>query len=396
MNAHPAAEVFPLLEGAALEELAADIRANGLRHPIIALNGLVLDGRNRLAACRLADVSPRFVEWDGEGDPLTWVLSTNLHRRHLNESQRGMVGARCVAYHEAQAKERKGGRPRRGDEKPVENLPPVSAGKSRDAAGAAVNVSGKTVDAAKKVLASAAAEVVRAVESGRVAVSAAADLADRPKDVQREIVRKVEAGEARSVREALRQNKREELAKRGSPLPSGPKRYRVLYADPPWEYGDTRAGLEGYAATAAEDHYPTMSVEDLSALDVKALAEDDAVLFCWATFPLIPDALVVVKAWGFTYKTAFVWSKMRANFGHYHKADAELLLVCTRGSCTPESDKRESQVQDVARGKHSAKPEAFREMVDRMYPSGARLELFRRGKAPAGWDVFGNEAIDAA
>ena len=93
LKAHPYAEIVPPLEGEPFDELVADIRANGLLHPITIHQGMVLDGRNRLRACQAARIEPRFVEYDG-GDPLSFVLSQNLHRRHLSESQRGMVVAR--------------------------------------------------------------------------------------------------------------------------------------------------------------------------------------------------------------------------------------------------------------------------------------------------------------
>lgn len=169
-------------------------------------------------------------------------------------------------------------------------------------------------------------------------------------------------------------------------------KYRVVYADPPWSYNDARAGVAGYESTAAEEHYPTMSVAELSALPVRDLAGSDAVLFCWATFPLLPDCLAVVKAWGFVYKTAFVWDKLRGSFGHYHTASAELLFVCTRGSAVPDTQIREPQVIRAERGRHSEKPAEFRDLIDRLYTHGRRIELFRRGDAPSGWDVWGHEA----
>ena len=86
---HPAAMLFPMLHGTAIGELAADIKFHGLREPIVLdSQGRILDGRNRLRACHLVGVEPRFVEWDGQGSPVAFVLSRNLHRRHLNESQR--------------------------------------------------------------------------------------------------------------------------------------------------------------------------------------------------------------------------------------------------------------------------------------------------------------------
>lgn len=105
---HPAATLFPLMEGAELEELVADIRAHGLREEIVLFEGLVLDGRNRLRACELAGEKPRFIAWDGVGSPLAFVLSRNLHRRHLAESQRAIVAARAkeMFKQEAAASER--------------------------------------------------------------------------------------------------------------------------------------------------------------------------------------------------------------------------------------------------------------------------------------------------
>lgn len=197
---------------------------------------------------------------------------------------------------------------------------------------------------------------------------------------------------------ALREVKRATLATRIAQLPDG--KFRVIYADPPWSYGDERGGLEK-ADTAAAGQYPTMKTEAICALapydqPVTDIFARDAVLFMWATFPLLTDALMVVKAWGFDYKTAFVWDKERSNIGNYHDARAELLMIGVRGSCPIEIDTRPKQVQAIARGRHSAKPEAFRELIDKLYPSGPRIELFRRGDVPKNWKTWGNEATPGA
>lgn len=199
----------------------------------------------------------------------------------------------------------------------------------------------------------------------------------------------------RTLNQKLRDAHRATLAVRATKLPAG--LHRVIYADPPWKYGDERTGFTGEHVAAAA-HYPTMPTPEICALDVKSLAAPDAVLFCWATFPLVPDALAVVAAWGFTYKTALVWDKGRPNNqGSYHDARGELLLIATRGSCAPEVDVRPRQVQEIQRGeRHSGKPEEFRALIDAMYPSGPRIELFRRGDAPAGWATWGNEAAPRA
>ena len=86
---HPACLLFPKLTGPALDELAADIKDQGLIEPIVLLDDQVLDGKNRLAACKIAGVKPRFVQWDGDGSPIEWVISVNLIRRHLTTEPAG-------------------------------------------------------------------------------------------------------------------------------------------------------------------------------------------------------------------------------------------------------------------------------------------------------------------
>jgi ParB-like chromosome segregation protein Spo0J len=167
---HAVANLFPLLEGAAFEELTADIKKNGLREPILVdANGCILDGRNRYRACLKAGVEPRFEEWKGDQPLPELALSLNLHRRHLDESQRAVVAARLAML---LMRRRFGER--------VANLPPSVPGKSRDKAAAQVNVSPRLVTAALQVLREGGEQVIAEVESGRLTVSrAAAKLAPR-------------------------------------------------------------------------------------------------------------------------------------------------------------------------------------------------------------------------
>ncbi|MEJ7871741.1 MAG: MT-A70 family methyltransferase, partial [Rubrobacteraceae bacterium] len=175
--------------------------------------------------------------------------------------------------------------------------------------------------------------------------------------------------------------------------------YRVIYADPPWEYSSS--GLDQYGP--AERHYTTMSTEKLCALDdeekegfasrVRVLTAEEAVLFMWATSPTLPDALEVIEAWGFKYKSSFVWDKVGHNYGHYNSVRHELLLVATKGSCLPDNSELYDSVVTVDKTSiHSQKPEVFREMIDNLYQYGPRIELFLRGEAPEGWAGWGNEA----
>lgn len=184
---HDAANIFPM-DDEHLPELAEDIGKHGQQVAIELCGGLIIDGRRRYTACRLAGVEPYFTEVN-PADPVAYVLSLNLHRRHLTPSQLSMVGARAREIYDRAAGERQregqksGGR---GNTKNlVENLPPsLDGGKSRDLAGKAVGVSGKSIDHATRVIKQAIPEVVKAVDEGRMAVSTAAILATEPAEVQ--------------------------------------------------------------------------------------------------------------------------------------------------------------------------------------------------------------------
>lgn len=170
------------------------------------------------------------------------------------------------------------------------------------------------------------------------------------------------------------------------PLPDG--KYRVIYADPPWKYGNTMPNYMG----VQDDHYPLMTIDEICNLPVKDLAEDNAVLFLWATSPILEEAFQVIRAWGFEYKSSFVWDKVKHVMGHYNSVRHEFLLVCTRGSCMPDVLKLFDSVVSIERTEHSVKPDYFREMIDTIYPNGRRIELFAR-KQIDGWDSYGNEFI---
>lgn len=181
------------------------------------------------------------------------------------------------------------------------------------------------------------------------------------------------------------------LAKRLPPLPLPEGKYRVIYADPPWSYSDQL--IDGYGA--ATHHYTTMAVEELAALSVKDLATENAVLFIWTTSPILDDAFEIIKAWGFDYKTSFVWDKVRHNYGHYNSVRHELLLLSTRGSCLPDVKTLHDSVIVLERtNEHSRKPEYFRQLIDELYtPNGLdRVELFARGSLPEHWIGWGHEA----
>jgi N6-adenosine-specific RNA methylase IME4 len=163
--------------------------------------------------------------------------------------------------------------------------------------------------------------------------------------------------------------------------------YPVIYADPPWRYEYSKA-----KSRAIENQYPTMSLDGIQALEPPA--DDDAILFLWATSPKLAEALTVMEAWGFEYRTCMVWVKRKIGMGYYARQQHELLLIGSRGSFpTPEPSNRPASVVEARQGKHSVKPSLFYEIIEAMYPEfdGLRIELFQR-KPRKGWHGWGFEA----
>ena len=288
MKFHPLSELFPLLEGRDLTELVADIKANGLRESIWLYEDQILDGRNRWRACKAAAVEPAFRAYTGT-DPVGFVISLNLHRRHLSLSQRATLAAKLETL-------------KHGGERQDANL---HLEVSRARAAELLNVSERSVANASKVLEHGAADLVRAVEQGEVSVSAAADVAELPKEEQSEIVargRKEILEKAKEIRladgERRRADRVERIARMANPSPelSTSQRYAVIYADPPWKYEHNESDNR-----AIENHYPTMALEDIRALPVADICTPQAILFLWSTSPKLAEAMTVIEAWGFTY-----------------------------------------------------------------------------------------------
>ena len=170
--------------------------------------------------------------------------------------------------------------------------------------------------------------------------------------------------------------------------------YRIVYADPPWAYRNNVDSAPSGAVSRAERHYPTLSLDAVADLPVRAHVQKDAVLFLWCPEPLRFDVRPIIDAWGFKHKTAFVWDKVLHNFGHYLSVRHEHLLVCVRGSCTP--DRLTPMIDSVQTFRrtdiHSQKPAEFHKLIERLY-DGPYLELF--GRRPVdGWTVVGNQLAE--
>ena len=169
------------------------------------------------------------------------------------------------------------------------------------------------------------------------------------------------------------------------------KKYQIIYADPPWSYQDK--GCNGNC----EAHYKTLSIKDICNLSVKDIAEKDAVLFLWTTYPMLKEALMVIEAWGFQYKSiAFQWIKLNKKngkpfygLGRWTRGNTEPCLIATRGKPQRVSKSVFQLIQTPIQG-HSKKPQEARDKIVQLMGGGSKIELFARQKTE-GWDVWGNE-----
>lgn len=382
---HPLANLFPLVEGAEFDDLVADVAQRGLHQPIDIYQGKILDGRNRYRAALAAGITIetrhlRYFRAEFSGDPVDYVLSQNLRRRHLNESQRALVGARIANL---------------APGRPVETAQNCAV--SQGAAAGRVNVSRRLVQSAAVVRDKAAAAIVRAVERGKLSISAAAMAVRLRPDQQARVAERAEAGDQNAARTVIKQGRREErereLGAKTFALPD--IKAGVILEDFEWHF-ETRseAGMDRHAA----NHYMTaadaLSPEAIVARTAErfSVAAPDCVNFMWVPNPHLWIGMQVMALRGFEYKSNYAWGKDKVGSGYWNREKHELLLIGTKGNipCPAPGTQWDSLVL-AARGAHSEKPDTFYEMIESYFPTLPKLELNAR-RARAGWIGWGNEA----
>ena len=378
--------LIPKLTAEEYEGLEKSIIQDGCRDKIITWKGYIIDGHNRYEICKKHNIAFEVLEKDNfetEADVKLWMIYNQIGKRNLTNIQKAELAIQIEKIEQVKAKARQGIRNDLKESNIVsdlvqsENESDISetnqsnirseltesnaSGKSLEKAAKAVGVGYGTVYKTKQILAKAPEEVIEKVRKGDVSIDRAFSQIQRT--------------------ERLEKNK-------STQWPEG--KYRIIYADPPWKYGDERSGMGG-----AVDQYDLMDLEDIKALPVADLAEKDSVLFMWATAPLMREAWEALDAWGFKYKTQFIWNKGKGPVGNYFSVKHEHLILATKGICTPDVTDRPNSVQTIERtGRHSEKPEEFRQIIEQLYTYGNKIELFARKKV-LGWDAYGNEILES-
>ena len=304
----------------------------------------------------VAKVTPKITFYTGE-DVVAFVKSKNENRRHLTTGQKAVVADKWSEYSSV-------GGDRKSEEYHSDNcrndLTQTEAAKEQ-------GVSEKSVQRVRKLRNTGNDDLYDAVADGTLSVNKALQKAKRRENAER----------------------REEYKNNPLPLPEN-NRYDIILADPPWTYDFSSSQNRDL-----ENQYPTMSLEDIKAMDVDSLTEDNSVLYLWTTAPKLVEGLQVTESWGFEYKTNMVWDKERMGMGRWTRVQHEHLLIGTKGTFSPpDDDVRKRSIISEKATQHSVKPEKVYEIIEEQFPDKTKLELFAR-TAREGWGAWGNEVTQS-
>lgn len=401
---HPFAMMLPMIPEQQRGSFRTSLAA-GQNHAVVFQHGKLLDGRNRtreLTELRKPISTALFIGTNLEA--LELVKAENIERRHLNESQRADFYARVSLLPVGSNQHSKPapiGAPSLplGDEAAAaeETVQPMI---TQTEAADMGNVSRRSIQRATVYLKEGAPEISEAVQAGKMAVSVAADLAEAlPKDEQAKVAAMSEKdilAKAKEIRKEQNDKRRGERAGRiakiaaaSVDLPTG-CRFPLIYWDPPTEYE------AGDSDRSTENHYPTMTEEEIAALPIADLAADDCVMLVWSTVAWLRKTIRLIEGFGFEYKSAAFWDKQHIGLGFWWRDQVEVLITATRGK--PPAPENGSvlgpSLYSEKKGRHSAKPVYFRDRIDAVpeWKDWPKVELFARGELPDNWKGWGNEA----
>ena len=362
--------IIPPLSKDEFKELENSIKEEGCREALITWNGVIVDGHNRYNICNKYGIEfkTHLKSFKDETDALVWIITNQLARRNLSDYDRTRLVLRKEDIFKSKAKEHE----------------KLSEGKGKQKS---ANLKVKPIETRKEV--AKIADVSHDTVSRVKFIEKHADKSTKQKLSNQQLtINKV----YRDLKKAEKRHKIKEEFK--APTLSKNKKYNIIYADPPWNfkhYSDKGKGR------SADNYYNTMSLNEIKALPVEEIADDNCILFLWTTFPFLQKSFEVIKEWGFEYKTVgFVWVKRNKKapswfwgMGYWTRSNAEICIIATKGSITRQSSSV-SQIIDVPVGAHSKKPDIVHDRIVELVGELPRIELFARQKY-VGWDVWGNE-----
>ena len=362
-------ELIPPLSFEEFTQLAENIAKDGCRDPLVIWNNTLVDGHNRYDICNRLKLPFKTIQrhFENRSEIIEWIITNQFGRRNLNPYIRGTLAIRLEAEIAARAK--KNQKTSSGGKNPQLLEISTKAVNTREELAKIAGVSDNTISKIKKIEKKGSEEVKKSLAKGEISIN--------------EAHKKIKAEETRQARV----DTIVEISKGNSSLEQIAEFYPVIYVDPPWRYEHSET-----ESRAIENQYPTMSLDEIKALDINSITTDDCIMFMWATSPKLAESLEVIAAWGFSYRTCAVWDKQKIGMGYYFRQQHELLLVAVKGSPpTPKPENRPSSVLSYPRGKHSAKPVEVYEIIEAMYPEMPKLEMFSRNPR-AGWGSWGNQS----
>jgi N6-adenosine-specific RNA methylase IME4 len=362
-----------------VSSLAASISSNGLLHPVVIdENNELIGGARRIAAYKLLGRDMIPYRRINSSNPMQAEYDENVERSNFALEDIAEIYKRVQASRinhrppTSECSPSSGSDEMKDDDNKVGNLPTNNTAMPNNSLfpkGATDFVTGKICNRSEQTV----NKIVKIVNSAK----------NNPQ-IQ-EIVDRIDNGKTSidyGYKQVLRLEDRDRLK-----LTPPKGQYEILYIDPPWSYDFHN--ING----TPEDHYPTMTDEEIMQMVVPA-AEEKAVLFLWVPYPKNQVAFDVIASWGFEYKSKIIWVKDKLGIGHYVRAKHEELFISVKngGFGIPVEQDRPESVIFAERGQHSKKPEIFYELIERMYPERTRIELFARGEPRNGWDSWGLEA----
>jgi len=370
-------KLIPPLTNEEYKQLESNCLEEGIREKILIWKNYIIDGHNRYNIAKQwnLDFETESKSFSSEEAVKEWMILNQFGRRNLSNYQRSVLALQLEDVFKAKAKEKQkeagGALPQISAKAPIDTRKELSK---------VAAVSHDTIAKVKKIQEKAPEEVKAKLATGEVSINAAY------KEIKKEEKKEELQIKKNEYEKRVENNTNNEFK---IDIYNTKETFRVIYADPAWSYNDKQDTPQ---LGGANKHYNTMSLKSLCELPVKEITEKDSVLFLWVTSPLLEDSFKVVNSWGFKYKTSFIWNKLKHNMGHYNSVRHEILLVCTKGSCTPDNKKLYNSVQSIERNNnHSEKPIDFLNIIDDLYNYGNKLEMFCRKIKKDNWYGWGNE-----
>lgn len=346
LKPHPVSKILPEMPSAEFQEFVEDIKANGLREPIVLYEGKILDGNHRYRACVELDIEPETRNWDGKGLAVDFVISMNLKRRHLTAGQRAACAVDALPFYEREAKQRQ-------------------------------RESGKKHGRGKKV----GQKIDRPMDGGRATEKAAKNFGTNRQYVT----------DYRAVKTTISQAKRQIRRKRDldkaakAPPPKAAPKYptfQCIVIDPPWYFRDLDVPDADGRATP---EHSTMSLKDLQELPMQEPADVNCHLYVRLTNRGLPFGFQLLDAWDFSYATTLTWCRPSIGVGNYFRTNTEHLLFGVMGELALLREDVGTWLEARACRPHSTNSDAFFEFVESCSP-GPRLEMFA-AEERAGWTM---------